>query len=71
MTRTAQRTNEVMKVLTLISAVLLPSSVIAGVLGMNFDQSFFDQSWLFWVTVGFMGLLMVTALGLARWRRWI
>jgi Mg2+ and Co2+ transporter CorA len=71
MTRTAQRTNEVMKVLTLISAVLLPSSVIAGVLGMNFDQSFFEQSWLFWVAVGFMGLLMVTALGLARWRRWI
>lgn len=33
-----QRTNDVMKVLTIISAVLLPISVIAGIYGMNFDH---------------------------------
>ena len=40
MTRSSQRTNDTMKLLTLISAALLPSAVIAGVLGMNFEQAF-------------------------------
>jgi magnesium transporter len=35
MTRTAQRTNDVMKVLTITSAALLPSTLIAAILGMN------------------------------------
>jgi magnesium transporter len=35
MTKTGQRTNDIMKVLTLVSAALLPSSVIAGVLGIT------------------------------------
>jgi magnesium transporter len=34
--QTAQRTNDIMKRLTLISAVLLPAVVLAGVFGMNF-----------------------------------
>ena len=41
MTRVGQRTNDVMRVLTVISAVLLPSVVIAGVMGMNFQIPFF------------------------------
>ena len=35
MTRTAQRTNDVMKVLALATVLLLPGSLIAGLLGMN------------------------------------
>ena len=34
-TMTAQRTNDTMKVLTLVTVLLLPGSVIAGLLGMN------------------------------------
>lgn len=34
---TAHRTNEVMKVLTVISAIFLPLSLIAGIFGMNFE----------------------------------
>lgn len=37
MTRTAQRTNDIMRVLTLASVVLLPSVVLAGIMGMNFQ----------------------------------
>jgi magnesium transporter len=40
--RAAQRTNDVMKVLTVLSAVLLPSVVLAGVMGMNFKLDFFE-----------------------------
>ena len=35
MTRTAQRTNDTMKVLALVTVLLLPGSLIAGLLGMN------------------------------------
>ncbi|MGE0639888.1 MAG: magnesium/cobalt transporter CorA [Thermoanaerobaculia bacterium] len=34
----SQRTNEIMKVLTLFSAVMLPLTFIAGVYGMNFEH---------------------------------
>ena len=34
-----QRTNEVMKVLTIIATIFMPLSFIAGVYGMNFDTS--------------------------------
>jgi magnesium/cobalt transport protein CorA len=71
MTRTNQRTNDIMKLLTLVSAALLPSSVIAGVLGMNFDQPFFDLDFLFWAALGLMATLMVGALVLARRRNWL
>jgi len=36
MAQTAQRTNEIMKVLALASVLLLPGALIAGVMGMNF-----------------------------------
>lgn len=34
----SQKTNEVMKVLTMFSAILLPLTFIAGIYGMNFDN---------------------------------
>lgn len=34
----SNRTNEVMKVLTVFSAIILPLSLIAGIYGMNFDN---------------------------------
>ena len=67
----AQRTNEVMKTLTILSAILLPAVVLAGVMGMNFKIGFFDNPGNFWIAVGAMGLLAVSVLGLARWRGWI
>jgi magnesium transporter len=71
MTQTAQRTNDVMKVLTVVSVLLLPAVVVAGVMGMNFKVGFFDHPGLFWVTIAGMGLLAVVTLAIARWRDWI
>ena len=71
MGRAAQDANDVMKVLTLLSAVLLPSVVLAGIMGMNFKLPFFDEANNFWVVVAAMvsfGFAIVIA---ARWRRWI
>ena len=51
MGRTAQDANDTMKVLTLLSAVLLPGVVLAGVMGMNFQVGLFDEAKLFWAVV--------------------
>ena len=70
-TQTAQRTNDIMKRLTLISAVLLPAVVLAGVFGMNFHPSFFDRPEYFFVAIGLMAILGVGILAFGRWRRWL
>jgi len=72
MTRTAQRTNDVMKVLALATVLLLPGSVIAGLLGMNvivpLDK---DSPMSFWIVVAGVALLAIALLGIARARRWL
>lgn len=71
MTRTAQRTNDIMKILTIVSVILLPASVIAGVMGMNFRVGFFDDPTMFWVVVTTMLAIALGTIGLARWRGWL
>ena len=70
MGRVSQRANDVMKTLTLLSAVLLPAVVLAGVMGMNFKVPFFDEPGNFFFVVGAMILFAVVLLGVARLRRW-
>jgi magnesium transporter len=69
--RLGQRANDVMKALTILSAVLLPSVVLAGVMGMNFKIGFFDEPGNFWFVVLAMLGLAALILGFARLRRWI
>jgi Mg2+ and Co2+ transporter CorA len=71
MASAAQRTNEVMKALTILSAILLPAVVLAGVMGMNFRIGFFDNPENFWIAIGAMLALAVVVLGVSRWRGWI
>ncbi len=71
MGRAAQDANEVMKVLTLLSAVLLPAVVLAGVMGMNFKLPFFDEAGNFLLVVAAMVVFAVAIVLAARWRRWI
>jgi magnesium transporter len=71
--RTEHRTNEIVKVLTLASILLLPGSLIAGVAGMNVNLALhvFVQSALFWGVVAGIILVALGTLGVARIRRWI
>lgn len=69
--QSAQHTNDVMKVLTLISAILLPAVVLAGIMGMNFKLAFFDTAENFGIVLAAMATLAVAILIVARWRRWI
>jgi Mg2+ and Co2+ transporter CorA len=71
--RTEHRTNEIMKVLTLASILLLPGALIAGVAGMNvnFGSGTFEDSTLFWAVLAAIVGIALATLGLARLRRWI
>lgn len=71
MGRVSQRANDVMKILTLLSAVLLPAVVLAGVMGMNFAMPFFEDTTNFYLVVISMGILASVILLVARWRGWL
>jgi magnesium transporter len=71
--RTEHRTNEIMKILTLASILLLPGALLAGVAGMNvnFSAHTFAHSPLFWLVVIAIVVIASATLVLARLRRWI
>jgi len=72
MTRTAQRTNDVVKVLTFATILLLPGSLVAGLLGMNVVVPLGkDDPLSFWIVVAGVILFGAAILLVARARRWL
>ena len=71
MGRSAQRANDVMKALTLLSALLLPAVVLAGIMGMNFAVPIFEEPGNFYIVVGAMAGFVLALLGFAKWRDWL
>jgi Mg2+ and Co2+ transporter CorA len=73
MTQLSQRTNDVMKVLTITSVLLLPPTMIAGILGMNFQPlpAIFHGTSHFWITVCLMAVLSTCVLLVAKLRSWL
>ena len=69
--RGGHQTNEIMKVLTLTSVILLPGALIAGVMGMNFKVGLFDEPVLFWVVVALIVAIAPVTITLAKRWRWI
>ncbi|HMJ61140.1 MAG TPA: CorA family divalent cation transporter, partial [Bryobacteraceae bacterium] len=68
----ANRTNEVMKVLTVLSTVALPSIVISGIYGMNVKSiPFLESPHGMWIVVGMMVASTFLLLGLLRKFRWL
>ncbi len=68
----ANKTNDVMKVMTIFSAIMLPLSLIAGIYGMNFENMpELKSSNGYYMTLGVMGLV-ATGLLIYFWRKgWI
>ncbi len=53
-----QRTNDIMRTLTVLTAVFLPLNLITGFFGMNFDTlPLIHSTTGIWTTVGLMGLI--------------
>lgn len=58
-TEIANRLNEIMKLLSVISTIMLPLSFLTGLFGMNFAvMPGLDWQYGFWVLLGFMALLV-------------
>ncbi|MBI3120266.1 MAG: magnesium transporter CorA family protein [Candidatus Kerfeldbacteria bacterium] len=68
----SHRTGEVMKMLTLISASLLPLTLITGVYGMNIrGLPFADHPLAFLITVGFLFIVLATIIIFFRRKNWV
>ncbi|HET9083220.1 MAG TPA: CorA family divalent cation transporter [Candidatus Limnocylindrales bacterium] len=70
--RTAQRTNDIVKILTIVSAVLLPGSLVAALLGMNVATPLpTDDVGVFWVILAAIGVFATIVLAVARRAAWL
>ena len=69
--RSGERTNDVMRLLTVVSSVLLPAVVIAGLMGMNFKAPIFDDPANFYLVLGATAALAIGILLVARLKHWI
>ena len=67
----AHRTNEIMRLLTVVSAIFLPLSLVAGIFGMNFEnmpELHYKNAYFF--ALGGMVSAAVIMLAIFRWKRW-
>ena len=68
---TSHRINEVMKILTVISVVLLPMTVVASVYGMNIALPFAEHQFAFAIVMGWMLTAALVMLSYFRYKGWI
>jgi magnesium transporter len=68
----AHRTNEIMRTLTVLSAIFLPLGLVAGIFGMNFEyMPELKVHFAYYFALGGMVTLAVVLLILFRIKRWI
>lgn len=68
----AQRTNEVMRILTIFSVFFMPLTFIVGIYGMNFD--WMPELRIWWAYPAVLASMLVIIIGIFvwfRWRRWL
>ncbi len=65
----SHRQNDVLRVLTIFSVLLLPLTLIASIFGMNVDFPGFGTAAAFWVIVGAMVTALAGLVAFFRWRR--
>lgn len=65
--------NQIMKVLTMISTIVLPMTLIAGVYGMNFDLMIpvKENGAGFFIALAMMAISGLVSLGFFYWKRWL
>jgi magnesium transporter len=67
----SHRVNDVLRVLTAFSVVMLPLTLLASIFGMNVDLPFAQTVHAFWAIVGTMVFLLAGMLAYFRVRRWL
>ena len=67
----ANKINEIMKVLTLISSILLPLTFITGLYGMNIGLPFQNEPRAFWIVSIAMVLIVVFMISFFKRKKWM
>jgi magnesium transporter len=74
----SNRMNEVMKVLTMITLLFMPPTLVAGIYGMNFDTNVsrwnmpeLDWHYGYFFALALMAGSMIIVYGLVQWRGWL
>ena len=70
-TLASYRINEVMRILTVISVIMLPLTLISSIYGMNIVLPFADNPHAFIITAGIMLVIALLMLTLFRRRHWL
>ncbi|MDD2633994.1 MAG: magnesium/cobalt transporter CorA [Bacteroidales bacterium] len=71
-TGTSNRTNEVMKVLTIISTIFIPLTFIAGIYGMNFKfMPELEWQYAYFVVWGLMIVLFILMMWFFKRKKWL
>ena len=66
----SHRQNDVLRVLTVFSVVMLPLTLVTGFFGMNVRFPGFDSTAGFWVILGVMVAVVGGLAGYFRYKRW-
>lgn len=68
----SMRTNQVMKVLTVIASIFIPLTFVVGIYGMNFTHMpELDMPWAYPALLAFMTAMALAMLGYFRWKKWL
>jgi magnesium transporter len=67
----SHRQNDVLRVLTVFAAVLLPLTLVASIFGMNVDFPGEGGEVGFWTIMALMAVLFLALVGFFRYKRWL
>jgi len=67
----SHRQNEVLRILTVFSVILLPLTLISGIFGMNVAFPGEGTHTAFWIVVGVMIATILTMFGFFKYKRWL
>lgn len=65
------KTNETMKILTIISSIILPLTFITGLYGMNVELPFQEKRWAFYGLIGVMVVVAAVFVWIFKRRKWM
>jgi len=66
----SHRQNDILRLLTIFSVIMLPLTLVTGLFGMNVNFPGFGSAWMFWSILGIMATILTAMLAFFRFKRW-
>jgi magnesium transporter len=67
----SHRQNDLMRILTVFAAIVLPLTFVTSIFSMNVNFPGFGSAWGFWTVVALLAVTLVGLLAFFRYRRWL